>query len=257
MQNRTLGRSGIGVSPLGFGAFKIGRNQGMKYPSGYDIPDENSVSRLLNEVLDLGMNYIDTAPAYGVSEERIGKNIGHRRDEFLVSTKVGETFLDGKSTFDFSAQGIRTSVERSLDRLKTDVIDIVYIHSSGDDLAILRESDAVATLLAMRDSGNIRLIGMSGKTVEGATAALAWSDVLMVEYHLQDRSHETVIAQAAAQGVAVVVKKGLAAGHLPAPDALRFLFENPAISSVVVGGLNVEHLRSNVAIADDFAIHRN
>src|SRR5262245_28620985 len=113
MQHRVLGRSGVRISPLGFGAFKIGRNQGIKYPSGYDLPDESTVSRLLNEVLDLGITYIDTAPAYGLSEERIGRAIGHRRSEFVLSTKVGETFSDGKSTFDFSANGVRDSVTRS------------------------------------------------------------------------------------------------------------------------------------------------
>jgi aryl-alcohol dehydrogenase-like predicted oxidoreductase len=113
------------VTPLGFGAFKIGRNQGIKYPSAYDLPDEASVTRLLNEVLDLGINYIDTAPAYGLSEERIGRAIGRRRSKFVLSTKVGETFADGQSTFDFTERGIRESVERSLHRLKTNVIDIV------------------------------------------------------------------------------------------------------------------------------------
>jgi aryl-alcohol dehydrogenase-like predicted oxidoreductase len=74
MQDRTLGRSGIRVSPLGFGAFKIGRNQGIKYPSSYDLPDEKSVSRLLNELLDLGITYIDTAPAYGLSEDALDQS---------------------------------------------------------------------------------------------------------------------------------------------------------------------------------------
>lgn len=250
MQERALGKSGTRVSPLGFGAFKIGRNQGIKYPSGYELPDDAAVARLMNEVLDLGINYIDTAPAYGLSEERIGRAIGTRRNEFVLSTKIGETFSDGKSTFDFSAAGIRQSVARSLTRLKTDVLDVVYIHSDGNDLKILHETDAVATLQDLKAAGSIRLIGMSGKSIEGARESLQWADVLMVEYHLNDRSHEAVISEAAAKGLGIVVKKGLAAGHLPADRALAFVLDNRSISSVVIGGLNVEHLRENVAIAE-------
>ena len=250
MRDRTLGRTGFRVSPIGFGAFKIGRNQGAKYPAGYELPDDAAVERLLNAVLDAGISYIDTAPAYGLSEERIGRFLARRRGEFVLSTKVGETFTDGKSSFDFSSAGIRASVQRSLLRLQTDAIDVVFIHSDGNDLAILNRSDAVATLLELKASGVVRAIGMSGKTVEGALESLKWADVLMVEYHLQDRSHEQVITAAAERGVGVVVKKGLAAGHLSAADALRFVLGNPHVASMVVGGLNVDHIRANIAAVD-------
>ncbi len=140
MQPRPLGRTGLMTSPLGFGAFKIGRNQKVKYPQGYDLPDESAVARLLNGVLDLGILLIDTAPAYGFSEERIGAAVAHRRREFLLSTKVGETFENGISTYDFSGPAIRASVERSLRRLRTDVLDLVFLHSPGDDLGIQQAS---------------------------------------------------------------------------------------------------------------------
>jgi aryl-alcohol dehydrogenase-like predicted oxidoreductase len=165
----------------------------------------------------------------------------------MLSTKVGETFEDGKSTFDFTADGIRASIERSLRRLRTDVLDLIFIHSNGNDQTILKETDAVESLLVLKTDGTTRLIGMSGKTVEGARLALDWADVVMVEYHLNDRSHEALIAEAGARGIGVVVKKGLAAGHLPADQAIRFLLSNPNVSSVVVGGLNIDHLRENVA----------
>jgi len=246
---RPLGRAGLTVSPLGYGAFKIGRNEGIKYPSEYDLPDEADVGRLLNGVLDLGINYIDTAPAYGVSEERIGHAIGKRRREFTLSTKVGETFENGRSSFDFSRDGIRASLERSLKRLHTEVLDVVFIHSDGDDLRILNETDAVATLQDTKQAGLVRAVGLSGKTVAGATAALDWADVLMVEYHLHNRSHEPVIAAAASRGVGVVVKKGLGSGHLAAAEAIPFVLGNPGVSCMVVGSLNVEHLRQNVELA--------
>ncbi len=237
------------MTPIGFGAFKIGRNEGIKYARGYRLPDEASVARLLGGVLDLGINYIDTAPAYGISEQRLGQAIAGRRAELVLSTKVGETWADGRSSFDFTAPGVRASVHRSLRRLRTDVIDIVFIHSSGDDLAILRETDVVAELHELRDAGLVRAIGLSGKSIEGARAALTWADVIMVEYHLDDRSHAGIIAEAADADVGVVVKKGLASGRLDAGEAIRFILGTPGVGSLVVGSLDLDHLRENVLAA--------
>ncbi len=249
VDQRRLGRTGIEVSPIGFGGFKIGRNTGTKYPQGYELPDDAGVERIVSGVLDLGINYVDTAPAYGVSEERLGRALDRRRDEIVLSTKVGETFQDGRSSYDFSGQGGRTSVEQSLLRLRTEVIDVVFIHSDGDDLRILRETDAVEALTALRDDGLVRAIGMSTKTVQGARAAMAWSDVLMVEYNLQDRSHAEVIAEAARADIGIVIKKGLASGHLAPEQAIRFVLATEGVASLVVGSLNLEHLRENVAVA--------
>jgi aryl-alcohol dehydrogenase-like predicted oxidoreductase len=237
------------LSPIGFGAFKIGRNEGIKYPEGYALPSEAEAARLLNAVLDLGVNYIDTAPAYGLSEERIGRALAHRRDECVVSTKVGEVFEHNRSAFDFSADGVRRSVERSLMRLKRDVLDIVFIHSDGNDAHILNDTDAVETLCALREQGRIAAIGFSGKTVPGAEAALEWADAIMVEYHLDDRTHEDVIARAEERNVGVVVKKPLASGRLSADEAIRFVLGNPGVTSAVVGTLNIEHLEANVRAA--------
>jgi len=250
MQSRPLGKTGFSVSPIGFGAFKIGRNQKIKYPQPYDLPDERTVESLLNSLLDMGITYIDTAPAYGLSEERIGKSIAHRREEFVLSTKVGETFEDGVSTYDFSEEGVHRSIQRSLERLKTDVLDLVFLHSDGDDLSILNETDAVAALCDLKQQGLIKAVGMSGKTVKGARQSLEWADVLMVEYHLNDQSHEEVIAEAVARGIGVIVKKGLAAGHLDADEAIRFVLSHRNISSLIIGGLNLDHMRCNLAVVN-------
>ncbi|MHC4066323.1 MAG: aldo/keto reductase, partial [Planctomycetota bacterium] len=204
--------SGLNVTTIGFGAFKIGRNRKIKYARDYDLPDAQAVERLLNGVLDLGINYIDTAPAYGLSEERIGGSIGHRREEFALSTKVGEIFDGQASTYDYSARATRESVERSLQRLRTDGLDLVFVHSNGQDLEILQHTDVVPTLQALRDEGVVAAIGFSGYTIEGLRAALAWADAIMVEYNREDHSREAVIAEAAAKNVAVMVKKGLASG---------------------------------------------
>src|SRR5690606_22827706 len=120
------------------------------------------------------------------------------RNAIVVSTKVGEQFEGGRSTFDFSEAGVRASISQSRSRLGGDALDLVFVHSNGDDLMIQRETDVVRTLQALREVGAIHAIGFSGKTVEGAQAALAWADAIMVEYHIDDRSHEPVIAEAAA-----------------------------------------------------------
>ena len=243
---RPLGQTGLRVTPLGFGAFKIGRNEKVKYPQPYDLPDDAAVERLLNGVLDAGINLFDTAPAYGISEERIGKFLASRRNEFVLSTKVGERFVNGESSFDFTGPGVRASVAESLRRLRTEILDILFVHSNGDDLAVQRQTEVVPTLKKLKHAGYVRAIGFSGKSPAGADAALEWADVVMVEYHLHDTSHAEVIASAASRGVGVVVKKGLASGHLPPADAIRFVLANPHVASVIVGGLSLEHLQENV-----------
>lgn len=250
MQLRPLGQTALLVTPLGFGAFKIGRNEKIKYPQPYDLPDDATVERLLNGVLDAGINLIDTAPAYGLSEERIGKVLSHRRREFVLSTKVGERFANGESSFDFTGPGVRASVAESLRKLRTEVLDVVFVHSNGDDLAIQQQTDVVPTLQKLKHAGYVRAIGFSGKTPAGAEAALAWADVIMVEYHLNDTSHADVITEAADRGVGVVVKKGLASGHLPPAEALPFILAHPQVTSVIVGGLSLEHLRANIDLAE-------
>ncbi len=153
MNPRRLGRTGLSISPIGFGGFKIGRNQKAKYPAAYELPTEDAVEELLHGLLHLGITYFDTAPAYGLSEERIGRLLHKRRGEFVLATKVGENFSDGSSEYDFTAEGVMASAVRSLDRLKTDVLDVLLLHSDGRDLWIQNETDAVAELCRCRDRG--------------------------------------------------------------------------------------------------------
>lgn len=250
MDRRPLGNTGLSVTPIGFGAFKIGRNLGTKYGVSYDLPDDAAAERLLNGVLDLGINLIDTAPAYGVSEERIGRFLSKRRDQFVLSTKAGEEFSpESGSRYDFSRGGIEASIERSRIRLRSDVLDLVFIHSDGRDRAIIEQSGAVEALRTLKDRGVIRAIGFSGKTADGARLALAWADAIMVTYHVNDRSHEAAMSDAANRGVGVIVKKGLSSGALPPDVAIPFVLSNPAVDAMVIGGLNLDHLRENCRLA--------
>ena len=126
--HRPLGSTGLMVSPLGLGTVKLGRDQGVKYPNGFTIPDDDDARRLLKMARELGINLIDTAPAYGRSEERLGPLLRGQRDQWVIVSKVGEEFDNGQSRHDFSAEHTRRSVERSLQRLETEVIDLVLVH---------------------------------------------------------------------------------------------------------------------------------
>lgn len=249
LPRRALGRTGIEVSALGYGAFKIGRNQGIKYPAGYELPDDDAVRELVAGLTALGINYIDTAPAYGTAEARIGAALDELGKDVVLSTKVGETFSDGRSHFDFAARAMADSVARSLARLRREAVDLLLIHSDGRDLEIQRETDAIATLRSLKERGLARAIGFSGKTVEGADAAIGWADAIMVEYHLERRDHEPVIARAAEAGVGVIVKKGLGSGRLEPAAAIRFVLRNPGVSTLVVGSLRLDNMRRNRDVA--------
>ncbi len=244
----------IKVSALGLGTVKFGRDQGVKYPHKFTIPDDKSVRKLLALAQELGINLIDTAPAYGNSEQRLGNLISNRAD-WIIASKVGENFQNGESTFDFSARHTLQSVERSLRRLKTDYLDIVLIHSDGSDKKILEESDCLAALRQCQEKGLIRTIGMSCKTRDGGLLALKEMDILMLTYNLEHQEKEIVkIAKELKKGV--LVKKGLMGGHIinndevnPVRQSLHCIFQQSGINSVIVGTINPEHLKQNVEIA--------
>ncbi|QXI29034.1 aldo/keto reductase [Pseudomonas vanderleydeniana] len=252
--HRPLGSTGLNVSPLGLGTVKLGRDQGVKYPSGFQIPDDDEARQLLKLTRDLGINLIDTAPAYGRSEERLGPLLRGQRHEWVIVSKVGEEFEAGQSRHDFSAGHTRLSVERSLQRLETDFIDLVLVHSDGNDLAILEGSDVYQTLAELKREGKIRAFGFSGKTVDGGLRALEQGDCAMITYNLNEQAERPVIDYAAAHGKAILVKKALASGHAclgPGVDPVRasfeLLFEHPGVASAIVGTINPLHLAHNVA----------
>lgn len=250
---RALGNTGLQVSALGLGTVKLGRNTGVKYPSGFSLPDDAHIRDLLARSKDEGINLIDTAPAYGSSEARLGELLVNRQ-EWIITTKVGEEFDGTQSTFDFSATHTHMSIERSLRRLRTDYLDLVLIHSDGNDDAILQDGECVAALQQCQQRGLIRAIGMSTKTISGGIRAAELLDVVMVTYNLQQQDSE-VIARAAALNKGIVVKKGLMSGHVQdsqrdlVQESMQLIFANLGIHSMIVGTLNPQHLAHNVASA--------
>ena len=254
MTPRPLGRTGLSVSPVAFGAFKIGRNRGVKYPSPYPLPTDGEADRLLNAALDLGVTLVDTAPAYGLSEARIGRFLAHRRNDYTLCTKVGERWgLDPSggpvSRYEYSRTAVFASVVRSLRALRTDAVDLLLLHSDGRDKYIQTETDAVETVLDLKRRGLCRYVGLSGKTPAGCAAALSWADAVMVKYHAGDVSHGPVMAEAARRGVGVLVKKALAAGRHGAAGAVRFGLDGPGVSSLVIGTASAGNLAANVRTA--------
>jgi aryl-alcohol dehydrogenase-like predicted oxidoreductase len=254
--HRPLGSLGINVSPLGLGTVKLGRDQGVKYPNGFKIPDDVEAHMLLKMARDLGINLIDTAPAYGRSEERLGPLLRGQRQDWVIVSKVGEEFEAGQSRHDFSAAHTRLSVERSLQRLETDFIDLVLVHSDGNDLHVLNGCAVYQTLAELKREGKIRGFGFSGKTVEGGLLALQQGDCAMVTYNLNEQGEKPVLDYAAAHNKAVLVKKALASGHVclsPGVDPVRasfeLLFEHPGVTGAIVGTINPLHLAHNVATA--------
>ena len=111
MKKKFLGSTQIAISILGLGTVKIGRNQAVKYPSAFTIPEDKEVLDLLNFAKDLGINLIDTAPAYGNSEERLGKLLQGTRKDWVIVSKVGEEFEQEQSHYNFTPEHAHMSID--------------------------------------------------------------------------------------------------------------------------------------------------
>ncbi|MCC6676552.1 MAG: aldo/keto reductase [Phycisphaerales bacterium] len=260
MLTRPLGRTGIHVSVLGLGTVKLGRAEGVKYPSAFQIPSDEQAADLIRTALDLGITLFDTAPAYGESEARLGGLLAGVRDRVVLCTKVGESFAGGLSTFDFSPPAITASIDRSLKRLRTDRIDIVLLHSDGRvELDAPAMDAAIGELLRLKTAGKIWAIGASTKTPPGALRLIGRCDCLMLTLNPGYLGDRPVIAEAARAGTGVLIKKALASGHAavkeaspgedPVRAALSLALCTPGVSSVVVGTIAPEHLAANARAA--------
>ena len=259
IEKKTVAGTRIEVSPIGFGTVKLGRDQGVKYPSSFTIPDDQQAVDLLNLASDLGINLLDTAPAYGSSEERLGQLFAKQkglRNQWVICSKVGEEFENGASRFDFTPEHIRFSVERSLKRLNTDMIEMMLVHSNGNDVNIIEQTGCLEVLADLKKEGKILASGMSTKTVEGGILALKHSDIAMVTYNLNEQAEKPVLDYAHEHNKGILIKKALASGHAcldssqkggdPVFESMKLVFSHPAVSAAIVGTINPKHLRQNV-----------
>jgi aryl-alcohol dehydrogenase-like predicted oxidoreductase len=213
-----LGRTGLEVTKLGFGAMEL---RGPAHWRGRDISPETA-GALLNAVLDAGINFIDTSPDYGLSEEMIGAHISHRRGEFYLASKCGCPVNDtaprtGPREHIFTRENIRAGVEQSLSRMKTDHLDLVQFHASPPR-AVLEENEAIEELLDLRREGKIRLLGMSGTLPNLAEhISMGVFDAFQIPYSALEREHEDAIREAAKAGAGTIIRGGVARGTPTAP----------------------------------------
>ncbi len=285
MRKRKLGRTGLEVSEIGFGALEIGRAWGVPIEGDFAVPTEKEVQGLLDRALELGINLIDTAPAYMLSEERIGRLLSHRRNEFYLGSKCGEYFDGYDSRYDFSRTGTLRFIDTSLKRLQTDHLDLIQIHCGPDEIDTIRRGETLDGMLRAKKEGKVRWVGASCNAT-GARAALESGgyDVLQLPYSLVSREIEgEILSRAASAGVGIIIREPLERGKLTAkihampesdPTAARiktiaaglkargvttplsrlaiaFVLRRPEVATVIVGTRKIPHLEEAVAAAGE------
>lgn len=262
---------------LGFGSMEL-RGE----PQGRAL-HESDVGRLLGDVLDAGVDLIDTSIDYGIAEERLGRHLAARRDEFFLATKCGcqadwrPAAPDERAPHDYRRANIVAGLEQSLRRLRTDHVDLLQVHLSPS-VAVLERDDLIATLADLRDQGKVRFLGMSGVLPHlPEHLALGVFDVFQIPYSAVQPQHAAVIQQAADAGAGVIVRGGVAkgapsgdaravdryadyatawsaaglddllAGMAPMTFALRYTISHPGMTSAIVGTASRDHLAANLA----------
>ena len=273
----TLGRTGLEVTTLGFGAMEL-----RGAPSGPPITDAEA-DRLLNSVLDEGINFIDTSIDYGRSEELIGRCIAHRRAEYVLASKCG--CVPGApqgSEHVHTADNVRAGVEHSLRTMGTDHLDIVQFHRSLTPEEFNAEG-ALDAALALRDEGKVRFVGVSAvlPTLD-QQIDMGVFDVFQIPYSALQAEHDDAIARASAAGAGIIIRGGVARGApadwesrryymVSTQDMrdrwetarldelldgmtrvefmLRFTLSHPDLDTTIVGTANLAHLRANLATA--------
>lgn len=265
METRPFGTTGLEVSALGYGAGGLGSTS----------LSETEAEHLLHAVLDLGLTVIDTAPSYGLSEERIGRHLAGRRGQFVLSTKVG---YGVPGVPDWTYEAVAQGIDAALRRLQTDWLDIVHLHSCPR--ATLETTGVIDALEVAREGGKVRAIAYSGENEDLAYAIdTRRFDALQTSLNVFDqRDLDARIPQALDDGLGVIAKRPLAnapwrfetrpddhyclpywermqamgvAPGLPWPDvALRFAAFSTRAHTCIAGTTRAEHLRANVAAVE-------
>jgi aryl-alcohol dehydrogenase-like predicted oxidoreductase len=265
MEQRAFGKTSMRVSVLGFGGAEIGFEQ------------VSDVSELLARAIDSGVNVIDSAAAYLESERLIGRALGTRRKDVYLFTKCGA--LDGFSRSDWSARGIRTTLEQSLKALQTDYLDLLQLHSCSTE--VLRRGECIAALQDAKRDGLIRYMGYSGDGQDALTAIeLGVFDSLQTSINVADQECLTLtLPKAREREMAVIAKRPIAnvawrTGALPknsyhhtyyrrmleldypfvregvaasVATALRFTVFQPGVATAIVGTTNPARFQENLS----------
>lgn len=196
MEKRKYGSTDMEVSVLGFGGAEIGQS------------DEQTVDRLLGSALDAGLNLIDTAECYGNSEELIGKVLAKRRNDYYLFTKCGHAA--GLDLPDWDPLMLEQSIDRSLKRLRTDYVDMIHLHSCGEE--ILRQGAVIEVLQRAKEAGKTRYIGYSGDRNDALYAVQTGVfDSLETSVNIADQEViDLTLAEAANRGMGVTAKRPIA-----------------------------------------------
>lgn len=275
MIKKVLGRTGLEVSQLGYGSM------GLRGPRtwGVRVVDEPDADRFLNGVLDAGINFIDTAPDYGISEERIGRYIGSRRSEFHLATKCGCAYIQRQDHLEINhvwkKDVIQRNIETSLHRLRTDYVDLLQFH--GGDAETLQREGLIELLEGLREQGIIRFIGVSSSLPQlPGLIDLGVFDAFQIPYSCLAPEHHDWITAAAETGAGIIIRGGIAHGG---PEAeiqrpalndiwtrakldevlsegmkraeliLRYTISHPHCHTTIVGTCSWEHLAENLTAA--------
>ena len=260
LATRQLGNTGLVVTQLGYGAGFRGE------------VTEAQADGLFNAVLDAGINFIDTAPCYDFSEDRIGAGISRRRDEFYLATKCGCNVGPGGKPRDphhiWTAENFHGNIDESLRRMNVDYVDLLQMHSPS--FKQFEQGGLLDALNQIRDSGKARFIGVSTNLPDlPAYMKIPDFDVFQISYSALGRRHERLIQDVADAGAGVIIRGGIAKGHrgegwpkweraglddlLDGMDryafVLRFTLTHPACQTNIVGTADLNHFKANVAAA--------
>ena len=236
MEYRTLGKTGLKISTLGFGGIPIQRI------------DADRTKELMHGLLDAGVNYIDTARGYTVSESYLGYALEGIRDKFVLATK----------SMARTREAMAADIETSLSNLRTGYIDLYQVHNPN--LAQLEQvcgaGGALEALTEAKAAGKIGHIGLTAHSVEVFEKALEldWVETVMFPYNIVESQGEALIEKCAEKNVGFIVMKPLAGGAIEdATLAIRYVCANPNISVVIPGMADPAELKQNLAAAANTA----
>lgn len=229
MEYVTLGKTGLKISRLGFGGIPIQK------------VDATTTRELIKDMVEKGINFIDTARGYTVSESYLGEALEGVRDKFVLATK----------SMSRTKEAMAKDVELSLQNLRTDYIDLYQVHNPNLEQLeqVIAPGGALEALMEAKDSGKIGHIGLTGHTVELFEKALEldWVETFMFPYNIVEKQGEELIHKCAQKNIGFIAMKPLAGGAIEdATVALRFICANPDVSVVIPGMYDTKEIEMNL-----------
>ncbi|MBQ3062983.1 MAG: aldo/keto reductase [Clostridia bacterium] len=236
MEYRILGKTGLKISRMGFGGIPIQRI------------DAEGTKPLIKQLLDAGVNYIDTARGYTVSEEYLGGALEGIRDKFVLATKSMARTKDAMAA----------DIDISLNNLRTNYIDLYQVHNPNVAQLeqVISEGGALEALLEAREAGKIGHIGLTAHSLEVFEKALEldWVETIMFPYNIVETHGEALIKKAAEKNIGFIAMKPLAGGALEnAPLAMRFIGRNDDVTVVIPGMAAANEIEVNLAAMENTA----